>query len=164
MVVKSAASKVAQTCNGHDACASLPHHPLALVLLGGTLQISEKLAAGLPDGTLQLNSPVLRIEKQHDDYHIIYGDGRLKTCRCVHVPFWNAKRGWGCCEVEVLDCWSCLTTRAMARRVILALAPSQIGKIEFAPALPAWRQHAYSTLKMGGLGLNGTLESGWRRS
>eukprot|EP00045_Choanoeca_perplexa_P016567 m.224640 g.224640 ORF g.224640 m.224640 type:complete len:563 (-) comp17294_c0_seq1:3198-4886(-) len=84
---------------------------------GGTLQISEKLAASLPKDALHLNSPVLKIEKQHDGYHVVYGQGRLKTCR----------------------------------RVILALAPSQIGQIEFTPALPAWRQHAYNSLKMGHL-------------
>eukprot|EP00730_Choanoeca_flexa_P017508 TRINITY_DN8444_c0_g1_i2.p1 TRINITY_DN8444_c0_g1~~TRINITY_DN8444_c0_g1_i2.p1 ORF type:complete len:562 (+),score=87.06 TRINITY_DN8444_c0_g1_i2:19-1704(+) len=50
---------------------------------GGMLQVSEKLVEALPKDSVHLYSPVIRIEKHHEDFHVIHGDGRLKTCRHV---------------------------------------------------------------------------------
>ena len=43
--------------------------------------MSEKLSERLPKGAVRVSAPVSRIEKHEKDYHIVYGDGKVLTCR-----------------------------------------------------------------------------------
>ena len=95
-------------------------------VVGGSVRIAEALAADLGD-RVRLGSPVRRIE--HRGGHDASGAaGDAETA----------------VRVETRD-----GTVVIARRVIVTLPPALAGRIEYAPALPSWRDQLTQRLPAG---------------
>jgi monoamine oxidase len=83
-------------------------------IVGGSIRISETLAAGL-DGRVRLDSPIRRIEHDPDGVRVHTRGGEVVS----------------------------------ARRVIVTLPPTLAGRLEYAPALPSWRDQLTQRLPAG---------------
>jgi monoamine oxidase len=83
-------------------------------IVGGSIRISEALAAGL-EGRVRLGSPIRRIEHDPDGVRVHTRGGEVVS----------------------------------ARRVIVTLPPTLAGRLEYAPALPSWRDQLTQRLPAG---------------
>ncbi|MGA2521006.1 MAG: flavin monoamine oxidase family protein [Acidimicrobiales bacterium] len=82
--------------------------------VGGSVLVTERVAAELPDGTVTLGAPVRRIA--WDEGHATVGTDA--------------------------GTWSC-------RRVVVSVPPVLAGRIDYEPALPAWRDQLTQRTPMG---------------
>ena len=88
-------------------------------IVGGSVRIADAMAAGLGD-RVRLSSPVRRIE---------HGDRGVR----VHLTTADGS------PADVLD----------ADRVIVTLPPTLAGRVDYAPALPSWRDQLTQRLPAG---------------